>query len=599
MDDDVNVRTATERRILLSVAIIITILYTFGLYDQYLIDISSYEYSVYENLSPMFLLGLISCFIYGTILIFYYILINKNKIIMNTGIALILQYFITLISLISIRGYFLWCVNGDPSTHIGYMKYIVEYGHIPRSNFYPILHTLGAELNYVVNFSMSEVSIKLPILFGIIFLIFIYILTRFIIDNNGGLIALVIGGTAIGGWYLNFTPNSMANLLFPVVIYILYRTVVTKNVKWILLLLLFIIIYPLMHVLASISLTIFIVSIYFVYKHLMKNDTKKIFQTNEWIPLALVSSIWIITWTTSFYLWQVAVINIKTLLDEGGVTELDKLTEQSFSASSLGYDPINYLFLVYGPIILLTIITIYMFIIVYNKRLLTKNLRIFSLVGPFISMIILVVVLLFANLGFGPLRFVYYIFVISTICSSYLLLKITDIHIRWKRVISIGFTMGVFAIIFILGFITLFPSPITYSDNWQSTEHELSGMKWFFSERDFNQNISGYSIAPGRYAQLIFNSIDFKNQNVSLYLSREFIVPNHFGYDFSNQIDLRNISESYLIINDADKNRYMHVLPEIASIRFETNDFKKLSFDPTLDRIYSANGLEVYLMDKN
>jgi hypothetical protein len=357
-------------------------------------------------------------------------------------------------------------------------------------------------------------------------------------------------------------------------------------------------VYPLIHVLAAIALTLIVCTLHLPIVNIFKkNFVTQNFTSKEWFIVSLISSIWIITWTSSFYLWQAMVRNINLLINEGGATELQKISGISINAGTLGYNVYSYFILIYGPFIILSFISVVVFLNLIKIRSKYRNDCLLSLFGPFIAFAILIAVLFLVNLEFGPMRFQFYMTIIGIICCSHLVLLITHNQKRWKSIIGNIVSIGIVVIIFLSSIAVIYPSPLTYSDNYQTTQSDVSGMKWFFSERDIDQNISGISVAPGRYADLLFNSVDSKNQHVSLYLDRDYVMTYHFGYDKNNNIELgNNITDSYLIITDTDKFRYQYVLPEILDLRYTQSDYAKLSTDSTVDKIFIANEFEIYLV---
>jgi len=73
-------------------------------------------------------------------------------------------------------------------------------------------------------------------------------------------------------------------------------------------------------------------------------------------------------------------------------------------------------------------------------------------------------------------------------------------------------------------------------------------------------------------------------------------LPYHFGYDKNTNLGAYYDQNLYLILDQADRALYRDVYPEMATIRFESQDFAQLEKDSSLDKLYCNGGLVTYYM---
>lgn len=141
------------------------------------------------------------------------------------GILLILFSYIAILSLHIIRGYAFWCATGDPATHLGGVKNIIASGYITGNNFYPIATIHSTQLSQICNLSPIVFAKWLPVLFALIYVGFMYLLAKSVLPSKTAVILATVASLApLYGWYLNFTPNGLANLAFPMALFLLVRS---------------------------------------------------------------------------------------------------------------------------------------------------------------------------------------------------------------------------------------------------------------------------------------------------------------------------------------------------------------------------------------
>jgi formate/nitrite transporter FocA (FNT family) len=118
--------------LLLSVALIIT----------WNTPATGYESSIYRSTPLILWVSLIASVIVGIALVV--VSIAKNELdrssLWKIGFLLVFLCYTICLALFIIRGYYMWCMTGDPASHIGWIKETINTGHIAGGVIYPVIH---------------------------------------------------------------------------------------------------------------------------------------------------------------------------------------------------------------------------------------------------------------------------------------------------------------------------------------------------------------------------------------------------------------------------------------------------------------------------
>lgn len=79
----------------------------------------------------------------------------------------------------------MWC-SGDPTAHLGRIQNIVSTGHIEERNFYPITHIFSTQFELILGVSPIIPYEYTPLLFTLVYVVFIYLPAKSIIVSKGG-----------------------------------------------------------------------------------------------------------------------------------------------------------------------------------------------------------------------------------------------------------------------------------------------------------------------------------------------------------------------------------------------------------------------------
>ncbi|MCL0082759.1 hypothetical protein M1O14_03530 [Dehalococcoidia bacterium] len=142
----------------------------------------------------------------------------------------------------------------------------------------------------------------------------------------------------------------------------------------------------------------------------------------------------------------------------------------------------------------------------------------------------------------------------------------------------------------------LYPSPHTLRANWQITRTEIIGMHWFFHNKDIATPITAMTTAVSRFDDFLLTPEERGQHRIPHYIPGELRVPHHFGYDEDHQLGESFAEDTYMVLNKQDRLLYVEVFPEIQHLRFSPSEFEKLEQDPSVKKLYSNGGLDVYFI---
>ena len=149
--------------LLLSVALIIT----------WNTPATGYESSIYASTPLILWVSLITSVIAGITLIV--VSVAKNELNQNNlwkiGILLVILSYTICLSLFIIRGYYMWCMGGDPASHIGRIIETISTGHTVRGVIYPIIYIYLSEIVLLTDLNLIILHKIIPFIFSILFIV--------------------------------------------------------------------------------------------------------------------------------------------------------------------------------------------------------------------------------------------------------------------------------------------------------------------------------------------------------------------------------------------------------------------------------------------
>lgn len=574
---------------------------------------TGYESSIYKSTPIVIWIFVLFSITMGSSIVVLQIYQQKlqKSYLWKIGLILVYLCYTFVISLFIIRGYYGWSINGDAGSHLGHVYHTLSSGYLDSELFYPITHVFATQFSLILGLDMIFLHKLIPLIFGILYVPFMYLFNRHVLPKKSQvLIATLVSCTFLSGWYLNFMPNTLSNLLFPLVLYILL--IEGRGIAWEFLILIMAFLYPLFHPVPSIAFAIVIALLSISNKILVRHYNIKYdltFYSATYIKysLLLFLFVWSTTWMISFDIWQSTLVSVYSVLAEGGPSQLYELTSQINYATMYGYSvTIEVLKRLGGALA-------YIFLTLACTSILLKRLsnnpndfqklnRLSSLYGPFVFFGIFIPINYLVNLGFGPLRFLFYVILISTPFIGFYLVVVMEKFKQRNNNLLVPFIIILFIVgIFIHGISIIYPSSYVLDMSQHITKGEFCGMYWLLNNRDVDIQITGISVAPYRFVDLLPPS-EIKRQNIPLWSIPEYLKPpsNHFGYNNTNSmLSTYYKSDVYFVILSKDKSIYVDIFPEMAKIRLNLDDFERINTDMSVNKIYCDNELTVYRVNAN
>lgn len=563
---------------------------------------AKYEASIYLSTPGIYWLSLLISLFIGFFIIIKFNFTDEKKIYKHCALFLLFIAFTSFLALWIIRGYYLWC-SGDPLSHLGWIKEILLTGHLEKDNIYPVTHIFLAQICAIFNINPIIPHKYIPLYFGILYLIFMYLFARAILsDKKIAIFALLVAIIPMGGWFLNLTPNHLSNLTLPLVFFILFQYISNKKYEWCILLLLMCFLFPIFHPVPSLVLLLMIFALTVPILTLAEKVANRFFKLNltfnikTSMGVTIILFVWIITWVSSFYVWDYTIRNIYTLLTEGASTKLDKLVGDIFYAQSSGYSVIKQFLKVYGGQIIYLVLTAIGCIALWKKiqqdeMTGTSYLKLLMLTIPLITITLLMGILYFTNIdAFGPGRLEIYLIMITILFVGYVLFEYIRSGQCLKRVVCVSLFL---VFLFIIAGLKIYPSPYVLSANWQITKTEINGMALLLRSKD-KMPITSLSITPIRFAHALLTKDERSRIKFNWNVSDELKIPFHFGYDDSLNLGDYYDENMYMVLTYRDRILYKKVFSEVAHLRFLDDDFNKLDKDNSLTKFYENGGFDSY-----
>jgi len=521
------------------------------------------------------------------------------------GLALILLSTTIILSLHILRGYALFAITGDPGSHLGFSQDVITLGHASKDSIYPITHIYLAQLSLVTGTTPTVWLKWLPVLFALLYMIFIYFLARSVLPNKGQVLLATVAGTAlISGWYLNLTPNHLSNLLFPLVLYLLVRSFTPGAMSWKLLFLFMVFLIPAFHPIPATALLIVLWTISLPGK-LLASFSRGASGFSEYRPrfnaaVSILLLVFTITWLSSFYVWAQTIRNIQRVATEGGPTAFTALMEIVGPGVEHAYSVAWQFSLHYTSIIIYIVLALIALFVLWRRRSNGKDTaRLWGLYGPIFGIAILIVFLYFTFAMLGPVRLLHYIILMCTIFVGFVLYEFMrrfDSHHNWRAKVAPLITIVLLLAVSVNGIVKVYGSPYTLAGSSQVTQAEIQGMDYLLHHIDTETPISYWGVTVHRFYDFLLTP-DEKTQFYMPRFKKKNRIPHHFGYDkyeLIGQCYERFEKSKYMVISRTDRIYFTEMFPEIAHEYFLSEDFVRLENDISIDKLYVNGGFDFW-----
>lgn len=488
----------------------------------------------------------------------------------KTKVLFVAAFFIVSICIISIllipyitgMNYF---GSSDSLLHLGVINNIIDTGHIVDQDpaaFYPMLHIFSTEICFLLGTNPQLVPYYFYIAEFVLYIAPFVAISRLICNNNKQVGFLVSMGllTFLIRESLAFTPFTFALEFIPFLIYLSLKKFsgTDSDPRISMSLIILIILMPLIHPLGGIFSLIILAS-FLIANRIMRPFSKP---SGHFSLLLSIGGIMLLAWAFNFNVIKVWTNEIvSNLVMQQGSAPLTSYQISIFNSTL--YEIVTGIFFIYGAFIILTSLAFFLFVnevIKKRKSLKTINPILFPLFISIVLLGMLTAIFIFEDLLLGP-RTISLLAIQSAIVLSILIYKIRPNSI--VKEIAPVFLLMILLISLVFGF---FPSPLTYTENWQITEKEEIGTNWVFSQTSENSNIVSmehmekFSMFLG-YGQQIYS----------------YPIPSHLNFSGSNltgntiMILNNRTEELYTGIYPTDTSKWLLSPSDLAGIKWSEN----------------------------
>jgi hypothetical protein len=575
---------------------------------------TGYESSIYSSTPLIFWIANICNFIIGIGIILSQICFredNNAHDLWVIGLAMVILAFTSIFLLWIIRGYSLLGDGYDLLSHLGTTSNLISSGHLEPSNFYPISSIFLAQLSEMSGISPIVYVNIVPFIFSLFSILFVYCLARTVLPaKKQALLAILIWMAFLSSYWLQLTPNVLANLYFPIILLVLIKCFYTQQIQWKVLLIILIFLLPLFHPIVGFVLTGFALITWLFQRFIRRNTwrTRISWNNSVFVMISMVISlIWCVYWTSGFSIWQDNVDKVIAIFTNETPSNINSLVGELTYASNY-YSVVTMFFKMYTGQIVIIGLTCVSLIFLWKKGIFKLKLSaLFLLFSPMPFIAIAIVFLYFSAAGFGPLRLLIFFILLGTLFVSYFLYelirrsKFTDSRIKTKIKFS---NINMFSIcflllfLFIIGFLQLYPSRYVLQPNWQITHSEFTGMKWFTYNKVIETDTASFTVNSRRWASVFLTEKEYLAEGYRYYGSPDNVkIPWHFGYDKNPNLGHFYDQDVYMILCSRDRQVYQDTWPELSAIRLQIADFNRVEEDPSICKLYSNESLDVYRVE--
>lgn len=568
---------------------------------SYLNPVKGYELSIYESTPILVWIFLIMSIAGGFTIILHQIYTEeyKSSNFWLMGFFLVILNRVTLLYIPYIRGYYTW--NGDNITHFGLVKSILHTGYVPCDIFYPITHILLS-----ISISISGMPIELIVnhstgLFSIFYAVSIYLLATVVLQSRDAqlLSAAAISGVLFNGYDVYVMPNGWSIMYLPFVFFIFFSLLNSNksSVKYTLLLVILLILYPFFHPLSSAIIILFFITIGFSMIFLYIIGEKKKHDINrllDFFPIKLIAielTIFL-SWIMTFQGFNVNIINLYNSITKGhGPDALVQMAEKLDKINIHGIDFLNLIIKIMGDDIIFLVLSIIAVIIIFkNKEDRKGSYNLIIILGIIFTIGIIYLAYLFniiPGLGnIGSERLLAYLVIFTPLPVGHTFKNL----IGKKKYAGIIICLVIVIIASTISIFSLYSSPYILRPNIQVTQMDIYGMSWFFENKDRNISDTGIMSPSYRFADAILGIDEvLKRSDIKHYFPQ---IPDHFNYSFNKSLGKSYTQDKYSVITMLDRTIYDTVWKTIG--RFHKQDFDKLESDSTVDKLYSNGEASVW-----
>ena len=579
------------KKILKTITIISFVLISLSNMISYSNPANGYELSIYES-TPIFVWIFLIISIAGGVTIIFHQAYTKEYKSSNfwlMGFLILVLIRISLLYIPFTRGYYTW--RGDNISHIGIVKDILLTNHFTYDNFYPITHSLLAEIISISGMPIESVINYSTALFSAFYVISIYLLATTVFPKkDASLLSLAaVGGVLFNGYDVYLMPNGWSVLYLPLLFFFFFKS--SESLEYRILLIVMLVLYPFFHPLSSIVIVVALLTIGFTrillyivkYKRLSLNNIIYRFPITQ---VLIVLGI-LLPWILSFPGFYPNIRSLYTALTTGHGPDIIAGMRSILDKINLhGLEFLKYVIKVMGDDIIFLALSIIAAIILLksykNHKEWKKSENIIILLSiTFVIGIIYTIYLfnIFPGLeNIASDRLLAYLVLFTPILVGYTFQQFLS---KKRTYITASLCILIIMTASIISILSLYPSPYTIRPNPEITQMDMNGFEWFISYKDRDIGCTYIMSPPYRFGDAILGYA--KERRIIGPRLPQF--PDHFGYTNYPTLGESYKLDRYAVITQMDKIIYDTVWKEVG--RFHKEDFEKLENDKTVNKLYS------------
>jgi hypothetical protein len=577
-----------------------------------------YELSIYNAYAWYFWFFILLSIFFGVGIIIYEALTEKKSNWWLMGFIIIIISYIIFLAIPFFRGYEFYG-KGDTLDHIGWMKDIINTGYIGSDDFYPIIHIIGVEINYIFNISLNITVSVIYIFFSLLYLMNVCLLARVICSSRGQTLLIVAFSSPLiySYFHVNIHPAVLSLFMIPLFLFFYHKIEHHPNdkIKNTLLLLLLAFFITFFHPIVTIYTIIILLSfgvISFLFKLKQKSKapfSNKIFKYKIYPTMALIMIVVLLFWYFLFSTFQNQFIVVLQWLFFQGHLPLVSNQISGLIQSNLQPIQIIELFInLYGAVFLYIGISTGVVILII-KKFISKNNKLNKLYFTYsilfiISSLFGLILFIGYFIEYEPIRVARFSVLMATILLGlvfYDLIMNKSIGNNQNRKtilkqFSIIFITLIIFVSIIISIFNVYGSPRTAGFNSQVTAMETTGFAYFLENQDQKTPIV-LNFNPSyikSYAAYIYGMDNINKLNINIDSKR---LPSHFGYNnnlsIARTFDYKN---KYFVISKNDELAYLAFPRNVQEKAYQWNkeDFTILESDPTVIRLYINDEFSIW-----
>jgi len=562
-----------------------------------------YELSLYSSVSPLVWVFLILSVVGGlTIIANEAFAGDRQSHWWLAGLAVLILAYIVISIIPPLRGYVIYG-RGDILTHAGWVKDMLSVGNIATYDYYPVLHTLIAQVSEIFGIDYITVMNYLPSLFALLHVISIYLLSKTVLSNRGQVLMATACGTLLVAWG-NITlatrygcfPTSLSTLIVPLVLFIYFKAKDTRLFQYQVMLIILLVLMPFFHPLCAAMLILFFIIIEISpvlfrsvigVQRIGQNSFNTVRRRINLVP-SFILFVMLFSWISGFIFFTNRLNNFYNfLLGEMG-TGKGVVIAGWLSELNLGLgDTVLLFFKLYGDIFIyciLTAIAIMLIIKIYRISPDISLERMLALAACFVVSGFILVLLLLTNI-IGPMRMLGFMSIFSIMLGGFILYELGKRKNFYKAIV-----ISVLAVVAIIGIFHTYNSPYTLQPNDQFTQMDRQGYSWAFHYSDGNTVFTTFGVhSIHRFANVVLGNMETSDRgDITIRVD----MPDHFNYGQYTTLGESFIKDTYFVITESNRLTFTQIWAE--ADRYSKSDFDELETDPTVTRLYTNGELEVY-----